>query len=199
MARSGSDQVLALEGVVREALGRLSPAHVSVLAAHPDAVRSALAATAGVLATEYAAHPEVESITGDKPHVVTADQAAKQLAGHTREGEFEALLTSDELAARVGLKTRQSVHDWLKKGRIIGWRGAKRGYVFPTAQFDDRDRPIEGMERVVELFDDAYAAWIWLKAPRPSLDGAIPLRLMAKGEVDAVVDAIHGDLQGDFA
>ena len=40
----------------------------------------------------------------------------------TREGAIEALLSSDELAARVGVKTRQSVHDWVKKDRIVGWR-----------------------------------------------------------------------------
>ena len=52
----------------------------------------------------------------------------------------ENLLTSEEFASRAGLKTRQSVHAWLKKGRIIGWQGAKRGYVLPDGQFDERGR-----------------------------------------------------------
>ena len=54
------------------------------------------------------------------------------------------------MAERVGLKTRQSVHDWLKKGRIVGWRGARRGHVFPAAQLDERGRPLDGLDRVAK-------------------------------------------------
>ena len=122
-----------------------------------------------------------------------------RLAARTREGRPETLLTSDELAVRVGLKTRQSVHDWLKKGRIVGWRGAKRGYVFPATQFDDRGRPFAGLDRVVRQFDDGYAAWVWLTTGRASLDGAEPLTLLAGGEIDRVAKAAEGDKQGDFA
>ena len=85
----------------------------------------------------------VETITGAEPVRVGAGDAAARMAERTREGVPETLPTSDEVAERVGLKTRQSVHDWLKKGRIVGWRGAKRGYVFPAGQFDDRSRPVQ--------------------------------------------------------
>ena len=121
------------------------------------------------------------------------------MAGRTREGAPETLLTSDELASRVGLKTRQSVHDWLKKGRIVGWRGAKRGHVFPAGQLDARERPFDGLAGVVGLFDDGYAAWIWLTTELSSLDGAKPLTLLARGEIDRVAKAAEGDRQGDFA
>ena len=45
----------------------------------------------------------------------------------------------------------------------------------------------------------AAAAWVWLTTPRPSLDGAMPLELLARGEIDRVTDALRGDRQGDFA
>ena len=199
MARGRGEQVRELEGVLHEAAGRLSPAHVAALVAHPDAVRSALAVAADVLTMDDAGRPEVETIVGAEPVRVGAGEAAGRMAGRTREGAPEALLTSDELAARVGLKTRQSVHDWLKKGRIVGWRGAKRGYVFPADQFDDRGRPLQGLDRVVGLFGDGYAAWVWLTTNRPSLDGAMPLTLLAGGEIDRVAKAAEGDRQGDFA
>ena len=199
MARARGEQVRELEGVLHEAAGHLSPAHVAALVAHPDAVRSALAVAADVLTMDDAARTSVETIGGAAPRRVDAEEAAGRMADRTREGAPEALLTSDELAARVGLKTRQSVHDWLKKGRIVGWRGAKRGYVFPAEQFDDRDRPFEGLQRVVGLFGDDYAAWVWLTTKRPSLDGAMPLTLLAGGEVDRVAKAAEGDKQGDFA
>ena len=199
MERGRGEQVRELEGVLHEAAGRLSPAHVAALVAHPDAVRSALAVAADVLTMDDAGRPEVETIVGAEPVRVGAGEAAGRMAGRTREGAPEALLTSDELAARVGLKTRQSVHDWLKKGRIVGWRGAKRGYVFPADQFDDRGRPLQGLDRVVGLFGDGYAAWVWLTTNRPSLDGAMPLTLLAGGEIDRVAKAAEGDRQGDFA
>ncbi len=98
------------------------------------------------------------------------------------------LLTSDELAERVGLRTRQSVHDWLKRDRIVGWRGARRGHVFLAAQLEERGRPLDG-----------HAAWAWLTTELSSLDGATPLTLLAAGETDRVARAAEGERQGDFA
>ena len=199
MARAGGEKVRELEGVLHEAAGCLSPAHVAALVAHPDAVRSALAVAADVLTMDDAGRPEIETITGAEPKRVDAEEAAGRLAARTRDGAPEAVLTSDELAVRVGLKTRQSVHDWRKRGRIVGWRGAKRGYVFPADQFDERGRPFEGLDRVVGLFGDGYAAWAWLTTELASLDGATPLTLLAGGEIDHVAQAAEGDRQGDFA
>ncbi|MCY4549852.1 MAG: hypothetical protein OXC28_15910 [Defluviicoccus sp.] len=199
MAPVGEEKVRDLEGVLHEAAGRLSPAHVAALVAHPDAVRSALAVAADVLTTHDEARPRIETIAGGEPVLVDADAVAGRMAERVCEGAPETLLTSDELAERVGLKTRQSVHDWLKKGRVLGWRGARRGHVFPAAQLDERGRPLNGLDRVAGLFDDGYAAWVWLTTPRPSLDGTTPLTLLAGGEIDRVAKAAEGDRQGDFA
>ena len=199
MARAGGEKMRELEGVLHDAAGRLSPAHVAALVAHPDAVRSALAAAADVLTLDDEAQSGVEVVGGAEPLRVGAEEAAGRMEERSRAGAPETLLTSDELAARVGLKTRQSVHDWLKKGRIVGWRGARRGHVFPARQLDARDRPFEGLDRVAGLFDDGYAAWVWLTTELSSLDGAKPLTLLAGGEIDRVVKAAEGDRQGDFA
>ena len=199
MARTGGEKIRELEGVLHEAAGRLSPTHVAALVAHPDAVCSALAVAADALAMDDAGRTELETIGGDEPWRVDAEEAAGRLAERTRESAPETLLTSDELAERVGLKTRQSVHDWLRKGRIVGWRGARRGHVFPAGQLDVRGRPFEGLDRLAGLFDDGYAAWVWLTTELSSLDGATPLTLLAGGEIDRVVKAAEGDRQGDFA
>ena len=131
---------------------------------------------------------------------VQAGEVAGRLAARTRKGAPETLLTSDELAARVGLKTRQSVHDWLKKGRIVGWRGARRGHVFPAGQLDERGAGHSTVSTGWRgLFDDGYAAWVWLTTELASLDGATPLTLLAGGEIDRVARAVEGDRQGDFA
>ena len=199
MTLSVGERVHELEGVLHEAAGRLSPTHVAALVAHPDAVRSALAVAADMLAADDAKQPGIETIGGFKPVRAGAEEARGRMLERICEGAPEKLLTSDELAARVGLKTRQSVHDWLRKGRIVGWRGAKRGFLFPERQFDERNRPFKGLDRVIGLFGDCHAAWSWLTTPRPSLDGSMPLKLLAEGEIDCVEKAAVGDLQGDFA
>lgn len=142
---------------------------------------------------------DVLHIKGEKLRKHSAAKAKKEIARRTMPIKEENLLTSDELAARVGLKTRQSVHDWLRKGKIVGWRGAKRGYVFPKGQLDERGRPPEGLERITPHFDGGYTVWFWLTTPRNSLDGVEPLTLLRKGEIDRVLDAAIGDRQGDFA
>ena len=81
----------------------------------------------------------------------------------------------------------------------MGWPGAKRGYVFPAGQFDDRQRPVDGLEPVVGLLGNGYSTWVWLTTPRVSLDGETPMELLASGETDRVVKAAEGDKQGDFA
>lgn len=182
----------------------LSETAVAALVAHPEAVRSALAVVADTLSSQVEkepseAEPQVETLSGAEPRLIDADEAYGQLSARTQRGGREELLTSDQLAARVGLKTRQSVHEWLRKGKIVGWRGAKRSYVFPAEQIDDRCRPLAGLDRIVPRFGDGYAAWVWLTTPRPSLNGAKPLALLRQGETDRATAAAKGDLQGDFA
>ena len=93
---------------------------------------------------------------------------------------------------------RQSVHEWRKKGKLIGWQNARRGYVFPADQLDGRNRPLRGFERVAALFEDGYTAWIWLTTPLGSLEGTPPLALLAEGQIRLVANAARGYLQGDF-
>ena len=58
----------------------------------------------------------VETIAGPALSTADADEADRRLAARTRTGAAEILLTSEELAARAGLRTRQSVHDWRREG-----------------------------------------------------------------------------------
>ena len=200
MARTKRRQ--ELESVVRYAADGLAATEVAALAAHPDAVRSALAVVASRLSSSRAdgsCGDEIETIAGTAVRRVDAGEADMRMSSRTRPGRKEELLTSDESAALAGFKTRQSVHDWRRKGKIVGWRGAGRRYVFPAAQFDERGRPPNGLDRIVPRFADGYAAWIWLTTPRPSLNGAKPLALLNRGECDRVAAAAEGDAQGDFA
>lgn len=189
-----------LEVVIRDAADGLPPAQSAALVAHPEAVGSALAAAAETLSAKPGRRSAAaETLAAAEPVRVGPAEADRRLSERTRAGAPETLLTSEELATRVGLKTRQSVHDWLKKGRIVGWQGARRGYVFPARQLDDRNRPLPGIDRVIPQFGDSYAGWVWLTTPWPSLDGTTPLALLGRGEVDRVTEAAQGYQQGDFA
>ncbi len=200
MATTRATDTQELEDMLHQAVGLLSPAHVAALLAHPDAVWSALAAVADALsASDREWRSSAETVEGDTSLLVGTVEARRRLSERTRMGGPETLLTSDELAVQAGFKTRQSVHDWRKRGRIVGWQNAMRGYVFPAAQLDTRNRPIPGLDRVVGQIGDGYAAWMWLTTPQSSLDGATPLTLLERGETDRVADAVRGELQGDFA
>lgn len=142
--------------------------------------------------------PTIETIKGGEMTLLRYLDPQRISRWHTPSGRDEELLTSDQLAARVGLKTRQSVHNWLRQGRVIGWRGAKRQYLFPADQIDERGRPLTGLEPILDHFGDGYAAWVWLTTPLSALDGQKPLQLLRSGERDRVMAAVQGDLQGDF-
>ena len=200
MAQTKSANIDELTTVVRKAASGLSAHAVSALVAHPDAVTSALALTASMVGIDrIKKDTAAEKVGGSRPILVGSDEAGRRLDARTKPRNEQGLLGSDELAAKAGLKTRQSVHDWLKKRRIVGWEQAKRGYVFPEGQLDERGRPLAGIDRIVELFPDGYAAWVWLTTPLSALDGAKPLSLLKNGEIERVTKATQGDVQGDFA
>ena len=187
----------ALATVLVDAAKELPVRARRILAAHPGAVRSALAIAASALAETEAVHTAPEVIGGDAGPLLDDDESVRQLEALTEAGPPVDLLTSDELAERTGI-SRTTVHDWLRKGRIVGWQRAKRGYLFPIDQLDDRGQPYGGIDRIVTHFPDGYAAWLWLTSTTPALSGATPLNLLRKGEVDEVEAAAIGYEQGDF-
>lgn len=200
MAQSSTADIDRLTAVVQKAATRLSPRDVHALVSHPNAVLGALAAAASVIPDSAGHDQAIEAIGSPAEANRVADGEARyRLDQRSRRARETALATSDEFAARAGLKTRQSVHDWLRKGRTIGWVGAKRGFVFPLAQLDERNRPVAGLEHICPLFPDGHAAWVWLTTPLATLDGATPLSRLKAGETDRVVSAAMGDAQGDFA
>ena len=179
MAQEKDLNLEVLATLVQDTATNLGPHAVAVLVNHPDAVRAALAVAADALSAK-GTDKEIAVIRGSEPHLVQKSETGRRIAERTRMGIREDLLTSEQFAARAGLKTRQSVHDWLKKGRIVGWQGAKRGYFFPAGQFDERGQPLKGLDRITPQFEDGYAAWRWLTAPLAALDGRSRLPFFAR-------------------
>jgi len=86
---------------------------------------------------------------------------------------------------------RSTLHDWQKRGAIIGLLKGERKHVFPLAQFVD-GRPVEGMPQVTKIIGNPRAAWQWLTQTKPSIGGT-PLDGLKKGRLRDVVDAAARD------
>ncbi len=200
MAHTKAENVQDLEAIVRRAAAKLPAAGVARLVKNADAVEAALVSVAATLgAGRRSSKTTVETVGQSGAKRVDADEARKRLDARTTRADERNLLTSDEMAERLGLKTRQSVHDRLKSGRLIGWEGARRGYVLPAGQLDDRDKPLAGLDIVRGHFPDGYSAWVWLTTPLKALDGDRPLDRLRAGDAAHVASAATGDAQGDFA
>ncbi|MCY3933230.1 MAG: hypothetical protein OXH70_16105 [Acidobacteria bacterium] len=184
---------------LHESVAALGPTAVTTLLAHPDTIRSALATAVRVHLDEPLAE-EVETVAGPPAALLDHAEAERRLSRRTRavQNEDGELLTTEEFARRAGARSRQSVHNWLRKGRIVGWEGAKRGFVFPAEQLDERGRPLNGLGGVVPHFEGRYSAWCWLRDRNGALDGARPIDLLRRNDVARVESAARGYAQGDF-
>jgi hypothetical protein len=98
---------------------------------------------------------------------------------------------STELVGRYGI-SRSTLHDWQKRGAVVGLLAGSRKHVFPVAQFID-GRPVEGLAGVVAAAGSPRTAWLWLVEPHPSFGGRKPLARLEAGDTDAVIDLAKRD------
>lgn len=95
-----------------------------------------------------------------------------------------------EIERKFGTR-RSTLHEWQKRGAVIGLLKGERKHVFPLAQFVD-GRPMEGMSEVLRVIGNPRTAWQWLVQSKPSLGGA-PLERLRKGHISQVVEAAERD------
>ncbi|RVG20023.1 hypothetical protein CN233_35605 [Sinorhizobium meliloti] len=95
-----------------------------------------------------------------------------------------------EIEKTFGTK-RSTLHDWQKRGAVIGLLKGERKHVFPLAQFVD-GRPVRGMSDVTRIIGNPRAAWQWLIQPKPSIGGT-PLDQLKAGKIDEVITAAGRD------
>lgn len=95
-----------------------------------------------------------------------------------------------EIERKFGTR-RSTLHEWQKRGAVIGLLKGERKHVFPLAQFVD-GRPMEGMSEVMRVIGNPRAAWQWLVQSKPSIGGA-PLERLRKGHISQVVEAAERD------
>lgn len=102
------------------------------------------------------------------------------------------LLGAGETAERVGV-ARTSLDNWRRVHKVLAFRKGVRNYVYPVRQFD-RQRPVDGLDRVRVHFPDDEAAWEWLVEANERTGGVAPIEHLRKGKVEDVVRAAEGAL-----
>lgn len=95
-----------------------------------------------------------------------------------------------DIERKFGTK-RSTLHDWHKRGAVIGLLKGERKHVFPLAQFVD-GRPIEGMPQITKIIRNPRVAWQWLIQPKPSIGGT-PLDNLKRGNLGKVLEAAERD------
>lgn len=95
-----------------------------------------------------------------------------------------------EIEKKFGTR-RSTLHDWHKRGAVIGLLKGERKHVFPLAQFID-GRPVAGLSDVVRIIENPRAAWLWLIQPKPSIGGR-PLDRLKRGHLAQVLEAAERD------
>lgn len=95
-----------------------------------------------------------------------------------------------EIEKMFGTK-RSTLHDWQKRGAVIGLLKGERKHVFPLAQFVD-GRPVKGMSDITRIIGNPRAAWQWLIQPKPNIGGT-PFDRLKEGKFDEVVAAAERD------
>ncbi|OHV82809.1 hypothetical protein [Rhizobium sp. LCM 4573] len=188
--------------VVSAAAARLSVEQQRRLAAD----ETELAHIVEVAVAELAAKPSqaLVEVSVEKPVEVSRGAGVGQLVdleeGRQRLAQFATPTRLEDWAGPVagpgdiekmfGTK-RSTLHEWHKRGAVIGLLKGERKHVFPVAQFVD-GRPIEGMSQITKIIHNPRVAWQWLIQPKSSIGGT-PLDNLKKGNLDEVLDAANRD------
>lgn len=112
------------------------------------------------------------------------DEGRRRLDAYTVPSRIEDWAGPAEIEKTFGTK-RSTLHDWQKRGAVIGLLRGERKHVFPLAQFVD-GRPVKGMSDVTRITGNPRTAWQWLIQPKHTLGGT-PLDQLKAGKIDQVV------------
>jgi hypothetical protein len=108
------------------------------------------------------------------------------------------MLTAIVFANHLGV-SRETVNEWRKTNKVIGVRGAKRGFRFPQWQVNGRGQPYPAIALILEELDgDHWAAWRFLEERIPEVSD-IGFQALAAGKEDALLKALAGRSYGSFS
>jgi hypothetical protein len=185
------------------ATSRLSPAQQRQIAAQERALARAMENAVAELARPG---KKPALVAGDKPVEISRGTGLGEILdakdGRRRLADYATPMRLEDWASPVagpgdiekmfGTK-RSTLHDWHKRGAVIGLLKGERKHVFPLAQFID-GRPVEGMAAVTAIIGNPRTAWLWLTRQHVNESGETPLDRLKAGRVEEVV----ADAEFDF-
>ena len=160
------------------------------------ASRQASGRTANKRLIDVAAEAPVEESQGEGfGELLPAEEGRKRVAAYATPVRLEdwagSVAGPGKIERDFGTR-RSTLHDWQKRGAVIGLLKGERKHVYPLAQFID-GRPIEGMVRVTKIIANPRAAWLWLTRPHSTGDKTPPLERLKQGRIAEVAAAAERD------
>lgn len=115
-------------------------------------------------------------------------------AGSLWARHLGGLFDAQQTRRLLGVKSRQAVHDLVRRGKLLRVKDSAGRALYPANQFDQHGRPFPLVGRLIETFGPAgVSAWTiasFLGSPQRELDGQTPQSwLVAGGEEGPVGEA----------
>lgn len=96
------------------------------------------------------------------------------------------LLSLQDVQAMLGVRTRQAIHDLVRRGRLLGLPTREGRTVYPCFQFGPDGRPYPEIASVLLVFHATGANhWTvasWFTTEQPELGGRTPAAWLADGQ-----------------
>jgi hypothetical protein len=101
------------------------------------------------------------------------------------------LLDGKQVQQLLGVRSRQAVHDLVRRRRLLGLPAEKGRLAFPAFQFTGAGRPHPALPDILEAFAEAvvspYTVASWFVTPQPLLEGETPARWLQSGRDQELV------------
>lgn len=118
--------------------------------------------------------------------LAVADQVWQRHLGPSLNGE--------QARSLLGVRTRQALHDLVKRRRLLALPGEQGRAVYPAFQFDSTGRPHPSVPTILAMFDDAgvtaHTTASWFRSPQAALKGKTPADwIEADADADRLIEA----------
>ena len=101
----------------------------------------------------------------------------------------EAALAKEGLSKSARGASLSTVYNWVRKGRLLAWKGPDQGLRIPAGQILGPRKVVPALAEIVDIIGDAELAWDFLTEEWPLADdAAYPLEKLKSGQVEEVLD-----------
>jgi hypothetical protein len=175
--------------------------HVTVIDEAQNAIQSLLSGYGLAGSTALSVLRGVgERIVGAEPEPAAAfEQIRLRSLGAERDllAEEGGTVSDADFAKLLGVKSRQTVHNYRDAGKIIAVARGSRNFQYPSWQVKSGEL-LPGLDQVLDILrpnTSPIGLVIFFLTPAEALEGKRPLDLLRKSKVDEVLE--HAKRYGD--